>query len=271
MLQKTIKADPIPLSLIPHENRQHESGNILFMILIAIVLIGALTAAIQSTSRPEGSNIDGETLVLRVSEVQRYASELERAVAFIIQDGKSESDIRFAHYNANADYGDLSTDTDLTDQVFMREGGGATYREPPEGINDGSAWEFYAGTHIPGVGRADRAEMVAVLPHVTQEFCSKINQVNGQTGTVADDGTGAASGSDPGDCVNVGALGRFDDLQQFYSTINTMDETSGSFVHDANTSAPRPALQACVTCSRDTNSANGTTDERHFYHVLLAR
>ena len=250
---------------------ESERGNILFMILIAIVLIGGLTAAIQSTSRPEGANIDSETLVLRASEVQRYASELERAVTFILQDGKSESDIRFAYHTADEDYGDLAADTDPSDQVFAREGGGATYREPPEGINDGSPWEFYGGTHAPGVGRADRAELVAVLPHVTQAFCDKINAINGQTGDVLDDGSGTASGSNPGSCVNMGEEGRFGESRQFYTTVNTMNESNTSFVHDPNTDAPRPALQACVTCSSDTNGANGANDERHFYHVLLAR
>lgn len=249
-----------------------ERGNVLFIILIAIVLIGALTAAIQSGGQAERANIDDETLIIRASEVQRIASELERAVTYIMQDGnKSESDIRFAHPDANSDYGDLSADADPSDQIFHRDGGGANYRGVPDDINDGSAWEFYAGTHIPGVGRADRTELIAVLPHVTPQFCDKINDLNGQNGTVSDTGTGTASGLSPGDCVNIGADGRFDDGQQFYTTVNTMDETSTSFDHDSNTSAPRPAMQACVTCSADTNSANGATDERHFYHVLMAR
>ena len=253
------------------KTRDHERGNVLFMILIAVALIGLLTAAISQTNRPDGANIDKETLVLRVSEVQRYASELERAITFIQQNGISESDIRFAHYNAHADYGDLSVDPDKTDQVFDREGGGANYRDAPNGINDGSSWEFYGGTHIPGMGRSDRAELVAVLPHVTQAFCDKINDVNGQTGTMSDDGASSATAISAGSCVNLGAIGRFDAATQFYTTINTMNETSGSFVHDSNTSAARPAAQGCVTCSVDTNSANGTTDERHFYHVIMAR
>lgn len=252
-------------------NRNAERGNVLFMILIAIVLIGLLTAAIQTTSRPDGNNIDKETLVIRATEVQRYASELERAVRFIMENGKSEVDVRFAHPNANSDYGDLSADTDKSDQVFAREGGAANYRDPPDGINDGSAWEFYGGTHIPGVGRSDRAELVAVLPHITQAFCDKINEINEQDGSVLDTGSTAASGSSPGNCVNIGALGRFDDARQFYTTINTMDETDASFEHDPNTDAPRPAMQACVTCSVDTDSDGSTADELHFYHVLMAR
>ncbi|HBR69813.1 MAG TPA: hypothetical protein DEA55_10610, partial [Rhodospirillaceae bacterium] len=212
-------------------HRKHgESGNVLFMVLIAVVLIGALTAAIQMTGRQEGTHIDRETLIIRASEVQRYASELERAVMFIMQQNtKSEVDIRFAHPDANADYGDLSADADPTDQVFHKNGGAANYREPPAGINDGSAWEFYAGTSLPQVG-SDKADLVAVLPNVTQAFCQKINELNQQGGAQPEDtGAVAAAGNDPGSCINIGALGRFDNGRQFYdspSTPNTVDETT---------------------------------------------
>lgn len=237
-----------------------EKGNILFIILIAIALIGLLTVAIQSTSRPDGANIDKEQLSIRATEVQRYASELERAVMFIMQNGKSESDIRFAHPDAHADYGDLSADGDPSDQVFHRLGGGASYRTPPADINDGSAWEFYGGTHLPGVG-SDKADLIAVLPNVTQAFCNKVNALNDQTGTPTDTGASAASGSDPGDCLNIGAAGRFDDSRQFYSTVNTVDETT--FEQDEEASAARTTLQACVVCDTDSS--------RHFYHVLMVR
>lgn len=253
------------------DQRRGERGNILFMILIAVALIGILTAAVSRTNKPGGATIDKETLLLRTSEIQRYASELERAVNYVMQNGFSEADIRFAHYDAHADYGDLGADADKRDQIFDREGGGANYRNPPSSVNDGSAWEFYGGTHIPGMGRSDRAELVAVLPHVTQAFCDKINELNGQAGTMTDDGGSAASAINAGSCVNLGAVGRFDAATQFYTTINTMDETSTSFEHDATTSAARPAPQGCVVCSVDTNGANGTSDELHFYHVLMTR
>ncbi len=240
------------------KNRASERGNVLFMILIAVTLIGLLTAAVLSSSRPEGTNIDKETLIFRASEIQRYASELERGVLFIIrQNGKSESDIRFAHPDAHADYGDLSADGDPSDQIFHRLGGAAAYRDPPADINDGSAWEFYGGTHLPDAGSA-RADLIAVLPNVTQAFCDKINTVNGQTTNQPDDtGAAAAVGNDPGSCLHIGALGRFDDAQQFYdspSTPNTVDEASFS---------KKPALQACVYCTLGSSY--------HFYHVILAR
>lgn len=251
--------------IIPHMPRRgrtrREDGNILFMVLIAIVLIGALTVAIQFSSRPEGANIDNETLVIRASEVQRYASELERAVLFIMQSGKSESDIRFAHPDAPSAYGDLSADPDPSDQVFDRNGGGAAYRDPPEDVQVTAApWEFYGGTALPGVG-SGRAELIAVLPNVTQQFCDRINQLNGQTGTPEDTGGAAASGASAGDCLNLGANGRFRDAQQFYDTPNTTDQTT--FEQDSVTGAAKTALQACVVCALDS--------ENHFYHVLMAR
>ena len=253
-----------------HDNtRSSERGNMLFMILIAVVLIGLLTAAVMSTSTTDGANIDKETLVIRASEDQRTASEFERAVLFIVSNRKSETDIRFAHPAfSHTDYGDLADADTLEEQqvqVFHTNGGGASFRKPPPDIQTatGGDWEFYGGTAIPGVG-TDKADLVAVLPNVSQQFCNKINELNGQpvTPTPEDTGSTAAGVGTAGDCVNFGALGRFDATQQFYTIPNTMDATT--FAQDSNTSAARPALQACVKCDIGPNAL-------HFYHVLLAR
>ncbi|MGQ0527849.1 MAG: hypothetical protein ACT4OY_07495 [Alphaproteobacteria bacterium] len=237
-----------------------ERGNMVFMVLIAIALIGLLSAAIMGSNNSESSNIDEETLALHATAVQRYASELERAVMFVKQNGASESDIRFAHPDNNAEYGDLNADPDPTDQVFHRKGGGASFRTPPEDVNDGTGWEFYGGTAVPGAG-SSKADLVAVLPNVTEQFCEKINRMNGQSSIPEDTGAGAPGGLSAGDCIYGGAPARFDNGQQFYATPNTMDETT--FEQDTTISAANTALQACVVC--DIGPA------WHFYHVLLAR
>ncbi len=221
---------------------ENQNGNILFIILIAIVLIGALSAAIQGTGQ-HNANIDKETLVLRLSETRSYVSELERAVNYIMQNGKSESDIRFSHPNANTDYGDLSADPDTTDQVFARDGGAAHYRSPPENINDGSAWEFYANTALPEVG-SNEADLIALLPNVTYEFCDLVNKTIGYATIPQDSGT----------CINSGSSARFNNSTQFASSPNTTTESSFSI---------KPAMQGCVQCTSD--------DSLHFFHVLMAR
>lgn len=240
--------------------RPQQSGNILFIIMIAIFLIGTLTAVMTSTDDSDSARIDDEILAIRASEVQRYASEIERAVRFVIQNGYSESDIRFAHTNAPSGYGSLGSDN--RNQVFAKEGGGAMPRPAPDQINNGAAWEYYGGTAVPGAG-SDRADLVAVLPNVTKQFCEKINSMNGQPATIPiDDGMAAASPSGPGDCIFMNnADTRFGNSVQFYNIPNTMDETT--FAQDPNTSTARTAMQACVMCARDS--------KYHFYHVILAR
>ena len=226
-----------------HLQNNNEGGNVLFIILIAIVLIGALSAAIQGTSQ-QNSHIDDETLILRISEAQRYASEFEQGIGYIMQNGFSEVDIRFAHPDAHTDYGDLSADTDKSDQLFAREGGASYYRTPPEGINDGSAWEFYASTAFPEVG-SDLAELIAILPNVTQNFCEQINNIIGYDATQP---------TDTATCLYDGATSRFDASTQFASSPNTVDTATFSL---------KPSLQGCVQCSSDSSY--------HFYHVLMAR
>lgn len=226
-----------------HHHSQHESGNVLIIILLAVALIGALTAAMQSTSQ-QSAHIDKETLILRISEVQRYASELERGITYIMQNGHSENDIRFAHPNAHSDYGDLSADSDTSDQVFDRLGGAAHYGIPPKNINDGSTWEFYGHTALPHVG-SDAADLIVVLPNVTQGFCERINSILGYD---------ANQPTDSSTCIHGGASQRFDDTTQFASSPNTVTDTTFSI---------KPSMQGCVQCTND--------NSYHFFHVLMAR
>ena len=241
------------------KNSEFQRGNLLFMIFLAVILIAALSAVVMQGFDSAISNIDSETLSLRASEFQRAGAEFERAVAMIVNTGVSESDIRFAHPDASADYGDLGADSDPSNQVFHAAGGGATYVDAPADINDGSDWEFFGGTAIPGVG-SDRADLVAVLPAVTDAFCAKINALNAQDAP-QDTGAGFGTVASAGSCVFTGAAGRFDDNVQFYSTPNTMDEST--FAQDAGISAARPAGEACVVCAAD--------NKNYAYHVILAR
>ncbi|MCB9965364.1 MAG: hypothetical protein H6855_04710 [Rhodospirillales bacterium] len=219
-----------------------ESGNVLFMILIAIVLTGLLTVALQNTSQTGNENIDRETMMIRASQIRQHLSEIENAIQYIFQNNLiSESDLRFAHPEAPTDYGTI-TDTP-EQQIFNRQGGAATYRLPPSGVNDGSNWEFYGGTAMPGVG-SDRADLVAVLPNVTQEFCEFLNEQLGYT----------AQPQDPGTCVNEGAGGRFDAGTQFSASPNVPDDATFSIT---------PALKACIECTAD--------GSYHYVQVIMSR
>lgn len=236
------------------KDRPSESGNVIFFILLAIALIALVTAAIRSGGT-DSANIDSETLVIRATEVKQYAQELERAVQYIIQNGASEADIRFAHPDAHSDYGDINTNTRY--QVFHRNGGGASYRVPDDAILASAAnWEFYGHSHAPFIGSngAPEADLIAVLPNVAAAFCAKINEMNGFDPTTQPVDTGAGS-----NCVKSDDSTRFDDSTQYSVTPNEMDQST--FL-DAETGNEKQAPQACVLCDDGTYNV---------YHVLYAR
>ncbi len=222
-----------------------ESGSIIFYVLLGIVLIGLLTVALRNSGGGL-DNIDKEDLILKAGQVQRYAAELARGVSTLLENHISEADIRFAHPDAATEYGTITTNPG--NQVFDVTGGRASYQPAPDGINDGSAWEFFGTSDIPQVG-SDKPELIAVLPHVTQEFCETMNAQLGFTaGTQpTDDAAGSPA------CVMGGSsdrfAGTFDDASP-----NTLDDTTFSKL---------PAYQACVLCASD-NSYN-------YYYVLMAR
>lgn len=222
-----------------------ERGNILFYVLIGIFLVGLLTVALRNTGGYK-ENIDSEDMVLKASSIQRYGDELARAVNILMDKKVSEADIRFAHPDAASDYGTITTNPQ--NQVFSVDGGQATYKPAPVGINDGSKWEFFATSKIPQVG-SDRAELIAVLPHVTQGFCATINKQLGFTsGTQPTDD---ASGSPA--CIMGSSSNRFTGSFND-SSPNPLDDTSFSKL---------PAYQACVYCA-----SNSTYN---YYYVLMSR
>lgn len=218
--------------------RSRESGNMIFFILLAIVLIGLVTAALRSNGI-ESASISNEDMTIKVTQVRQNATELEHAVALVLQNDVSESDLSFASVDAPSDYGVYNTNPPA--EVFNVKGGGAVWRAPPADINDGSGWEFFGNTALPGVG-SDRADLVAVLPNVSKAFCDKVNQITGQTTQTPTDG---------GSCVNAGQGNRFKGV--FSSIPQTMD---------VNSFTVQPAGEACVQC-------DGPVYE--YYHVLMAR
>jgi hypothetical protein len=224
------------MSRAPHP----ESGNVIFIILLAIVLIGLVTAAIRSGGGGS-EDVDREAVTLDASKIKQYASELERGIAFIMNNGASEADIRFAYADASSDYGNIAATPQF--QMFSTQGGGAEYRTPPPAANDGSPWEFYGNTALPNAG-TDKADLIAVLPKVTAAICAQLNQM--------DSYPASTQPSDPAVCINSGAAARF---------IGTYNDGAANTVDGATFPAGKPILDGCVVCG------DGTYNYFHALHV----
>jgi hypothetical protein len=154
-----------------------QSGNILIYILGAIVLFGLVTVILRSNYQP-GTGIDDESTMMKVSQVRRYAAELERGVAYAMNNGASETELRFAHSKALAAYGTYGTTP--TAEIFHPSGGGVEWRDPPSGIQTLAApWVFTAANTVKQVGSqctdATCTDLVAILPNVTKAACIQFN------------------------------------------------------------------------------------------------
>lgn len=165
------------------QNTVAESGNILIYIIGAVFLIGILTVIVKGSTTP-GAGIDQEALVLKASQVRSYATELERGVSYVLQNGHSETEISFAHVNASSAYGTYNSNP--TAEVFNPSGGGVTWQDNDTDIQTADAdWVFSANNEIQNIGYKGGAcggcELIAHLPYVTLDFCNYINTSLGIT------------------------------------------------------------------------------------------
>lgn len=219
---------------------RRSSGNVLFMIMIAIVLIAALTYAITRSDQGT-SNLTLEKASIASAQISSMGLDMKRAVENMTRAGTSEAGILFAHTDLTG-YG--TADSDPEAEIFNIRGGGVAYQDVPAGVNDGSQWEFTGATAAPGVGDDATPDLVMVVPNVKETFCHVFNKKAGYT---MDD----AIPTDSGACV-FDTSARYDGTFATGGGINTMD--SGSF-------RATPAPYACVACGANF----------HVYYVLLER
>jgi len=214
------------------------SGNIMFMLLIAIVLFAALSVAITKGNQGSGS-MSGEKTNLAADQVASFAVDVKRAVENMTRAGNSEADISFAHAGLTG-YGTPGTNPKT--EIFGFEGGGVALMDVPENVTEATQWEFTGGTAAPGVGDDAAADLIMVLPNVNEAFCRAFNKKARYqpVDPIPEDTTA---------CVyDTGA--RY--TGTFASSPNTMD---------ASTFRATPAPFACVACG----------SAYHAYYVLLER
>lgn len=162
---------------------QSNSGNMLIYIIGAIMLLGILIVIVKGNVQ-EGTSIDVERVALKAAEVQRYVYSVKNAVNTVMDNGYGETEIRFAHPNAHAAYGAITSIPER--QVFSPSGGNAEYIAPPAGVQlVGNNYTYGGQSEIAGVGTTCAAvrctDLVAYLGNVSKEFCMKINDMNGIT------------------------------------------------------------------------------------------
>lgn len=163
------------------------SGNVLFIILIAIGLFAALAATVMN-SDGGGKGASSERADLYAEDILLFSNSVEQAVNRMFARGISENDLCFDLDGANG--GDTRYETNarcgtVANTVFHQQGGGISYVAPSEKYLDSSynASRFYgeyliadetAVSQVPQ-GSGNTPELMILLPYVTRDVCIAIN------------------------------------------------------------------------------------------------
>lgn len=230
-----------------------QSGNVLWYILIAVSLFGALSFAIAQSMRGGGSTMDQERARLAASEIVDYASVLAHAAAQLRLRGVRAETLSFENPEV-AGYANAAC-TDDTCKIFALDGGGVTYRAPLADWLDSTQsaqtgygqWVFSGLNEVEQIGTdgaaAANKELIAFLPHINKALCIELNKKVDMANP---------SGDPPQEADNIGG----------YGTLFT-----GTFAHGEILTLPEKGRSAGCFEGGGTPLA-GTY---HYYQVLVAR
>lgn len=152
-----------------------ESGNVLFLILIAVALFAALSYAVTQSTRSGGGSTERETSVLSGASMTQYPAGLRTSVVRMVLSGTDITQLEF-------DAPSVVLTTNERVSVFHPRGGGAVFQQAPANLmanNQAGAWFFNANWDIPDIGLSDNADgndLIAFLPGVTRAVCSAVNE-----------------------------------------------------------------------------------------------
>lgn len=170
------------------QGRSGESGNVLFLILIAVALFAALSYAVTQSTRSGAGDTNSETNLISSAQLTQYPAGVRTSVVRMIIGGNAVEELIF---NDPSDFGvggTVDTDTETARAVFHPNGGNATYQNPPRDVvtTTASTWHFNAEAQILNIGITDASDsvandIVAWLPDVTSGICKRMNEELGIT------------------------------------------------------------------------------------------
>ncbi len=156
---------------------QNENGNVLWFILIAIVLLGALTMTLnrggtgveQSGSREQG--------IIKASEMMRYAKSIEAGVQQLILYGCSENEISFEN-SVISGYENTNAPSNNSCHIFDVNGAGLTARDLSSSVIANSKGTFFSSDlDVTDIGTG--ATELSMLVGISSSLCDEINDENG--------------------------------------------------------------------------------------------
>lgn len=116
-----------------------QSGNVLVYVLIAVVLLAALSYAVTRGSRSGSVEIISEERArFSALELIDYTSLLDQTISFLQARGCRDEEISFDNGFSSTDYSNSNAPSDEICHVFSLAGGGVNYNDTYDQIFTGS-------------------------------------------------------------------------------------------------------------------------------------
>lgn len=187
-----------------------QSGNVLFLILIAVVLFAALSYAVTSSTGSGGNKDTTEDKAkLYVSEIAQFTTAIRTAITLLTATSKCvDTELSFEgppFDGSDVDYVNPNSPNDFSCHIFHPDGGGVSWRAPDDKWLKGTTlakWEkqfiFSGNDCVPNVGTGagsgcwnngtnEDTELNMYLVDVTDTLCLELNR-NGATVIQEDSG-----------------------------------------------------------------------------------
>lgn len=171
-------------------NRQ--SGNILFLILLAIVLFAALTYAVNGSFRvTQDTAIPKEKARSIATQIINYVTSMEQAVTRMRTTGECKLEqLDFDRAPEFTGYDGLNTPADGHCKLFNANGGGIPFTPPDpawfDGVNTGQywygEWHFTGANYVANIGTTAAGvdtsqEITVILPYLKKDICVALDDV----------------------------------------------------------------------------------------------
>ena len=181
--------------------RPPDSGNVLFLILIAVALFAALSYAVTSASKGGGSDAKKESSDLLASQIIQYTGSMRTAILRMRMNGNcADTDISFETPSTLYDYAHVPPVSDQC-KLFNPAGGGMDYQEPAKWFDPVKWQQKYAiwvsGNYSVALTGTSNSELMLYLIGLTQDVCAAINRQLGitYTGAIPSFGSVGSSGT----------------------------------------------------------------------------
>ncbi len=166
--------------------RNVQRGNILFLILLAVVLFAALTYAVTGSQKGQVKDVSSEKADTLAATILQTGSLTENAINRLkLVNGCADTQISFDSPTVSGYYYAASP-ADKHCYVYDPAGAGLSFPQPPPELGNVQYW-FNGRTKWLKAGAAAGASLVMALPINSAALCAAINKALGNPATLAVD------------------------------------------------------------------------------------